>query len=116
VPSTSVGDPAVAQFTVTPQASAACGGSVGFRLTVTATGSAPLQRALLYWRAPDLNRGQMARTGRTATLDVRWLRAPVTWWIEARAADGRTVTTAATTTTNPCDPGRFRGPSGLRDR
>jgi hypothetical protein len=33
---------------------------------------------------------------------VRWLRAPVTWWVEAVAADGHQFTTTAVTTPDPC--------------
>ena len=102
-PSTSAGRPPDRRpFTVTAAASADCGGSVGFELSVTVTGTVPLRKALLYWQAPDLDREPMARSGVTATFDVRWLRAPVTWWVEAVAVDGREFTTAAVTTADAC--------------
>jgi hypothetical protein len=74
----------------------------GYRLSVTATGSAPLRKATLYWKAPDLDRAAMGRDARTATTEVRGLRTSVTWWVEAEATDGRTFTTREVTTANPC--------------
>ncbi|HET8684939.1 MAG TPA: RNA polymerase sigma factor [Micromonosporaceae bacterium] len=94
----------VAPFTVRVAGRLACVSAPSYTLTVGATtAGGRLASARLYWRARFLRSQPMALDGADARATVGPMAAAsVTWWVTAVAADGRTVSSPATTVANPC--------------
>jgi len=93
----------IVPFTAAAAARRTCDGG-NFSLAVgVETSGGTLKSATLYWRNNVITRSRpMELDGPDARRTVTVFAQQVTWWVTARATDGRSVTTPQRVAANPC--------------
>jgi RNA polymerase sigma factor (sigma-70 family) len=96
----------VAAFMVSATGNARCDGSASFHLDVTATATANLDAARVFWTSPagsgTTKDKAMTVAGSPAHARIDGLATSVRWWVEAESTDGQTASTAAVTVARDC--------------